>query len=162
MKYDHILRQLYGRISTIWIIPENPSVVYFFFNRNLLKNTRKDNRNISIFLTGGKTTTNLVWDLSGYGTNWFHPGGIPNTLYLSKVAEKCRVWYDSTNGNNCFAHLACGEMRRLLQFHRGLLYSNMTDSQVTVLINTVEDNRSRYSEHSYFRALEVRNIKYKV
>ena len=39
---------------------------------------------------------NLQEDLIGYGTVWFHPGGIANILSLSKTEEKYRVYYDST------------------------------------------------------------------
>ena len=52
------------------------------FNRHLLKNIRKSDRALAIFSTGGRTTTNLQGDLPGYGTVWFHPGGITNILLL--------------------------------------------------------------------------------
>ena len=41
-------------------------------------------------------TTNLQGDLPGYKTVWFHPGGIANILFLSKVADKYQVSYNST------------------------------------------------------------------
>ena len=70
-----------------------------FLNKNLLRNVRKANLNLAIFLTGGKTTTNLVGDLPGYGTMWFHPGVMANIISLSKVADKYWVCYDSNNRN---------------------------------------------------------------
>ena len=92
----------------MWIPPNNQYVVYLFFNKNLLQNISKANRDLSIFLTGGKTKTNLIGDLSGYGSNWFHPDGIHNIFYLSKVAEKYRVCYDHTNGNKFLVHMTRG------------------------------------------------------
>ena len=74
---------------------------------NLLRNVRKDNCDLAILSTGGNTTTNLVEDLPGYGTVWFHPGGIANILSLSKLAEIYQVCYDITNVNNfLFIYLA--------------------------------------------------------
>ena len=51
---------------------------------------------------------NLQEDLIGYGTVWFHPGGIANILSLSKTEEKYRVYYDST-----------GEKKNLIYLPRG-------------------------------------------
>ena len=49
---------------------EQPVHGGFVFNKNLLQNTRKANHDLAIFSTGGKTTTNLVGDLPGYGTRY--------------------------------------------------------------------------------------------
>ena len=76
VKYDNILIQLNIRISPIWILLDNQTTVDVLSNKNLLNNVRNTNRDLAILLTGGKTTTSLVGDLPGYGTMWFHPGGI--------------------------------------------------------------------------------------
>ena len=48
----------------------------------------------------GSTTTNMVGDLPGYGTVWFHPNGIANILALVNVKKNHKVEYNSVNGND--------------------------------------------------------------
>ena len=71
------------------------------------------------------TTTDLQEDLPGYGTLWFHPGGMANILSLSKVADKYQVSYDNTGGNKFLVHLPGGKIRSLTQYEMGLFYSDM-------------------------------------
>ena len=91
VEYQPTLSQSGGHINTTWVLLDNQSTVEVFPYRRLLKNIRKSDRALEMFSTGGQTTTNLQWDLPGYGTVWFHPLGIANILFLSKVAEKYRV-----------------------------------------------------------------------
>ena len=97
MKYDHILRQLDRRISSTRIILDNQSTVDIFSSKNILQNIRHSNRNLDVLFMGRKTTTNMVGELAGYGTMWFHPGGIANIPSLYKFAKKYQVSYNSTN-----------------------------------------------------------------
>ena len=133
-----------------------------FSKKILLHNIRRSNIDLAILSTGVKKTTNLMGDMSGYGTVWFHPGGIANILQLSKLAVKYRVCYNSTNKNEFLVHLPRGEMHRCQNYPRGLFYSDITDAQTTVIADTVHNNRYRYSGSDYFRALEERKLQYKV
>ncbi len=54
------------------------------------------------------TTTNLVADLLGYRTVWFHPKGIANILSLARVKEQHRVTYDSEGSNEFLVHKTDG------------------------------------------------------
>ena len=107
------------------------------------------------------TTTDLQEDLPGYGTLWFHPGGIVNILSLSKVADKYRVSYDSTGEKKFLVHLPGCKIRYFTQYDRGLFYSVMSAGE-TVLINTVDHNISKYSECDYTRTLLAQNLQYKI
>ena len=57
-----------------------------------------------IHTTVGVAQTNLIGDVPGYGTVWFHPGGIANILSLSKVTEQYTNAYDSSQGNIFIVH----------------------------------------------------------
>ena len=87
MEYQHGLIQSGGCISPAWVLLDNQSAVDAFSNRRLLKNISKSDRELAILLTGVKMNMNLQGGIPGYGTVWFHPGGIANILSLSKVAE---------------------------------------------------------------------------
>ena len=125
----------------------------------MLRNIRNANRDLAIFSTG---RTNIMGDLPTYGTVWFHPGGITNILLLSKVVLKYRVCSDSNRENYFPLHLPRGEMRHFRQCPRGIFFYEMTDSKATVLVNYVEYNHYRYSDRGCYRALEARNLQYKV
>ena len=130
-------------------------------NRRLLKNISKSDSSLAILSTGGRITTDLQGDLPGYGTVWFHPGGTTNTLSLSKVSDKYRVSYNSTGENKLLVHLPGGKIISFTQCERSLFYSNMAAGEM-VLINSVDHNISKYSEHNYNRDLLARKLHYKI
>ena len=127
-------------------------------NRRLLKNIRKSDKELAIFSTGVKMTTNLKGDLPGYGMVWFHPGDIVNIISLSKLTEKYRVVYDSTGGKTFLVCLPRVKVIHFKQYDRGMFYSDMAAGQGVVLLNTVEHNKSNYPKHDYTRALLARKI----
>ena len=85
------MSQLDRRIRPTWILLDNQSMVDLLSNKNILRNVRKANHNLAVFLTGVKTRTSLAGDLPGYDTMWFQPSGISNILLLYRVANKYRV-----------------------------------------------------------------------
>ena len=85
MEYQHGLIQSGGCISPAWVLLDNQSAVDAFSNRRLLKNISKSDRELAILLTGVKMNTNLQGGIPGYGTVWFHPGGIANGKYRGKT-----------------------------------------------------------------------------
>ena len=44
-------------------------------------------------------TTNMVGDLDGYGTVWYHKDGIAKILSLYKVTKNFHVQFDSRSDN---------------------------------------------------------------
>ena len=111
VEYQPTLSQSGGHINTTWVLLDNQSTVEVSPYRRLLKNIRKSDRSLAIFSTGGRTTTDLQGDLPGYGTIWFHIGGIVKIMSLSKVSEKYRVSYDSTGDNKFLIYLPREEIR---------------------------------------------------
>jgi Zinc knuckle len=86
-----------GKVSKDWILLDNQSTIDVFFNRQLVRNIRESESSMKIHCNAGVTTTRLVGDLPGYGTVWYHPQGIANILSLSRVSERYRVTFNSTN-----------------------------------------------------------------
>ena len=119
-KYQHVLSQSGGHISPTWVLLDNQSTINVFSNRHLLKNISKSDRDLEIFSTGRKTTTNLKGYHPRYGTVWSQPGSIKNVLYLSKLAEKYRVDSGITGENKFLVYLPMGEVRYLKKCDRGV------------------------------------------
>ena len=127
---------------------------------------------MKIHCNAGVAVTNLVGDLPGYGTVWYHPKGIANILSLSRVAIKHRVTFDSTAGNEFVVHKGAGSTRRFKQSERGLYYMDVSEvldaneqgtttdanKAEAVLVNMVDYNKSKYSRRDYEKAVLARKI----
>ena len=152
-----------SRIPKSWILLDNQSTVDVFHNHELLTNIRVSaNGHMDIHCNAGITTTNLVGDLNGYGTVWFHPKGIANILSLKKVKEKYQVTFDSENGNTFVVHKKDGSVRNFTQSERGLYYMDTAKESGTMLVNTVAENKSKYTTRDYARAELARKIQIRI
>jgi hypothetical protein len=166
-----------------WILLDNQSTVDVFYNPDLLTDIRTGSDSMSIHCNAGVTTTKIIGELSGYGTVWFHPDGIANILSLARVKEQgYRVTYDSNDGNRFVIHKSDGSTRMFKESTRGLYYLDVTeqagngtdetvqededdkntveddtDGEIT-MINTVADNRTKYTNRAYSRANLTRKI----
>ena len=154
-----------GRLPPDWILLDNQSTVDVFTSQHLLKNIRRSKKDMFIHCTAGVAKTNLIGDLPGYGTVWYHPNGIANILSLSKVKEKYRVTFDSEINNQFIVHHTDGTQQIFQQSSRGLYFldTSLTPQPVTVtngtvLVTTVADNASNISYADYAQAVLARKI----
>ena len=149
-----------GKLPSTWILLDNQSTVDVFSNGNLLTNIREGTEYMEIHCNAGVANTNLIGELGGYGTVWYHPNGIANILSLSRVKERgYHVTYDSIGGNKFVVTKPDGTSRVFQESERGLYYVDVNDpvSSVT-MVNTVADNRVNYTNRAYSRAVLARNI----
>ena len=137
-----------GRIKQSWILLDNQSTVDVFQNRALLSNVRQVKGFMDIHCNAGVASTNWVGDLPGYGTVWYHQEGIANILSLAKVKEKYRVMFDSSGENAFVVHKEDGTTRVFQESERGLYYMD-TAATGTLLVSTVDDNKSNYTTRDY-------------
>ena len=80
--------------------------------------------------------------------------GVANSLLLSQVKIKHCVTYNSAASKASFVvHKNDGSERRFEQAKNGLFYLGTEQSSGTVLVNTVDKNKSRYTNREYQSAL---------
>jgi hypothetical protein len=102
-------------------------------------------------------------DVPGYYRPvWFHPGGIANILSMVNVIAKYHVTYDSRAGKNPNAfcvHKENGIIRKFQQSKRGLFYLDTADMKDhVVLVTTVANNKSNYTDRDYTHAKLARKV----
>jgi hypothetical protein len=153
-----LLNQPTGHVPRDWILLDNQSTVGMFYNKKLLRNIRQADSHMYIHCNAGVTSTNLIGDLPGYGPVWYHPNGIANILSLARMKDRHRVTFDSDNGNRFTIHKKDGSTRDFRESKKRLYYIDTSAEAVALTINTVDDNKSRYTNRDYSRALLARKI----
>jgi hypothetical protein len=135
-------------IPNSWTLLDSQSTIDVFQNMNLLSNICKADGQIDIHCNAGVTSTNMVGDLDGYGTVWYHPEGISNILSLSCLCD-CGYWVTYDSVTYFFSiHKHDGSFRKFKQSLWGLYYMDSNDDiqQSTLCVNTVEEKKSNYSK----------------
>eukprot|EP00957_Ditylum_brightwellii_P153027 11648703-Ditylum_brightwellii.AAC.1 len=140
------------KVHKNWVLLDIQSTVHLFFNRHLLTNIRKAERELKIHSTAGTSQTDDEGDLPGFGTVWLYKNGIANILSLALVRKRFRVTYDSDT-NEFYVHKPDGGTHIFKQSERGLYYTVMGDDPHSVFVNTVEDNKNMYSSRDYSCAI---------
>jgi hypothetical protein len=158
---QHVLNQNRGKkVNRAWVLLDNQSTVDVFYNSRLLRNIRKSDRHMDIHCNAGVMSTSLVGDLPGYGEVWFHKNGIANILSLARVNEKYRVTYNSEGGNSFQVWKPDGTAREFHESPGGLYFLDVSAgwSGETVLVTTVDDKKSKYSQRDYSPAVLARKV----
>jgi len=130
--------------------------------KELLTDIRIGTGTMDIHCNAGITSTNLIGELPGYGTVWLHQGGIANIFSLSRMTKQgYHDTYDSEGGNQFKVIKSDRKFRIFKESDHGLFYLDtvadrvedrfdLTDDESRVaLINTVDDNCSKYTNHAY-------------
>jgi hypothetical protein len=141
-----------GKVPSIWILLDNQSTIDVFYNKAILTNIRRVPTKMRIHCNAGISTTNMVGDLAGYGTVWYHKNGIANILSLAKVSREHNVKFDSANGNTFEVNKKDGNGKTMTfnQSSNELYFFDIdkNDKGIT-MVTTVEKKMEKYTKKIY-------------
>jgi hypothetical protein len=157
-----------GKLPRDWILLDNQSTVDVFFNKKLLSNIREHSNSMDIHCNAGIASTQLIGELGGYGSVWYNPAGIANIVPLAKAKERgYRVTFDTEEGSAFHLTKHDGTERVFKQSPKGLYYIDTKEDHGEIdktghddvnLVNTVEDNRVKYSKRDHSKAVLARMV----
>ena len=152
------------KIPKTWILLDNQSTVDVFHNRDMLQNIHTVDRRMYIHCNAGTQWTDQQGDLPGYGRVWYCPHAIANILSLHNVTRRYRVTYNSSEGNQFIVTKEDGKENVFHVSQSGLFYFDVkaADNDSMVLVNTVKENKTRYTNAEVSRAEEARTLQCKI
>jgi len=140
------------------ILLDSQSTVDVFSNPRLLTNIRDAKRSLTLYCNSGKAIINKKGDLKGYGTVWFYPDGIVNILSLGNVKKKHRVTYDSSRDEGFLVFKADGTVREFRPSKKVLFFSDVKNEVEHAFVDTVENNKTKYTVKEYSDAVRARSL----
>jgi hypothetical protein len=161
-----------GRIPKYWVLLDSQSTTDAYSNPDLLTNIHEVRGSLTIHTQTDKAVTKMRGTVPGYGEVWYCPDGIANILSLANVAKTMEVKFDSANGNQFEVKKTNGKTRVFKQSEHGLYYFDMRSARQghelshgygsTILLNTVAQNKAKYTASDYLRAVKARTIQKRI
>lgn len=145
-----------------WILLDNQSSVSVFCNRNLVQNIRKSNEgDMYLSTNGGVLVTTDKADLPEWGEVWFNEGAITNIFSYAEMADRYRITYDSSKEDAFVVHISDDKEVRFNRLGNNLyVYKPPINNYINKaqLLNTVEENKSFYTQRQFDRAKRARDL----
>jgi hypothetical protein len=144
-------------IPANWMLPDNQSMVDLFCNCKLFVNIFPSSTHMNVRCNARQCTTTMVGDLPGYSTVWYDPKSITNILSLKRAPETYHVAFDSKSGGSFIVTKPDGMVFEFKQ-SPGSLYFLDTNNKETVLVNTVANIKTNYTNQDYLKAMQARQL----
>ena len=145
------------------VLLDNQANINMFCNPDLLTNIRKGPRTMTVHCQAGSTSTDLIGFYKPLNiTVWYNPDGIANVLSLSKLVRlnKAKIQYNSDKNEFIATSVKDDQIFEFPCNEQGLysLTENGDSHGGTILVSTVKEKMSKYSNRQVRRAVEARKF----
>jgi hypothetical protein len=143
-----------------WLLLDSQSTVDMVSKCNLVTKIHWVKTQLIIRCNAEIKTTNYKGRLSGYEWAWFYPGGIFNILSLNRAKDRYRLTLDSATDNYSWVHKDNRKIFKFQEATKRQYYFDTADCEIeqTILITTVDDNKSRLSAHCFLKVKIARAL----
>ena len=153
------------------------STVSVFKTPEDVTNIRRGKRTLTALTNGGKQESRDIADTKYFGQVWFNEESMANIFSLADVCKYARVTMDSDVKKSMFVHREDGYVMEFKQYKSGLYYfdvaeqvgnsnhsSNMNYDYLPSfsLVQTVEENKSKYTRRELSNAEKARSLRRKI
>jgi len=151
------------------ILSDNQSTVSLFCNPSMVKEVTTAEQPLQLSTNGGELTTNNEAQVPGFGKVWFNNKAITNMFSFAEMEDKCRITCDSQKERAFIVHMPDKQVK--FQHQPNGLYTTITQCDTgneedgnqnyrsaTNLLNTVEENKSMYTDHQVAKAKRAREL----
>ena len=157
----YMFAQANGRhLNKWWLLLDSQASVNVICNPEMVSNIRRhpDGRRVEINCNAGKKTLDMIADMNGYGTVWFHKDGIANCLSLALISDMYRITLDTGIDQAFHIHRDNGTTRRFKRVSCNLYISDVSEKKEVMLVTTVKDKKLNYSGLDVRRATAARRF----
>jgi hypothetical protein len=143
------------------ILLDNGSTLSLFGNPNMVKNIRESKTMLELATNAGTKTTKQIADVPGFGMVWYDETAIANIIGLLDLKKKHRITFDSEKENAFIVHHTDKGNMKFKCNPKGLYTFEVSDKYLqkeSHLINTVKENRVRYTQRQFEQAKKVREL----
>ena len=140
------------------VLLDSASTCDLWNDRASLVDIRPIKSKMTVETNGGELITKEKGFCPGYGAVWVHDDAITNIVSLKNIKKKFKVTFNSELDAGFMVHTPNGVL--IFKEHpSGLYYCSLEEfhdamsPNAVQLIQTVEDNKSRYTQRQYDRAL---------
>ena len=168
----------FGHLKDVFILDTGSTISATIMNPDLITNIKPSKTTLAMATNAGTKKMDVEGNIIGYGSAWFDSTQMANIFGFSHMADKYRIQYDNTNGDDTFkVHTETG----IVQFKRtneGLYAYKPTENyleqvaetknmtppttpgamQINNMVTTVKENRMGYTERQFKDAKRARQL----
>ena len=142
-----------------WILLDNQSSVTVFCNKDMVNNIHESKESMHLATNGGTLITTKEADLPHWGKVWFKDQAITNIFSYAEMSDKYRITYDSKDDDAFIVHLPEQPVRfERLGNNLYVFKPPMKRNTLRFLLNTVEENKTFYTQRQFERAKRARDL----